>query len=128
MKITPVSVFLVVFSVCMIMLILSQIKRETIGLRSALVWLCLMTGIGFFSLFPNSLNWIIRFSQMEERILFVLLAAVFVLLAFVFNLSTKYDRMQRNWAKTVQELALLTYRIDKKEKEEAGKKTEAPDA
>jgi hypothetical protein len=118
MKITPITLFLMFFSVSMIILILSRMKRETIGLRSSLVWILLWSSIGFFSLFPDLLNWATRLAQMEFRIFFVLLVAIFVLFALVFNLSTKLDQMQRNWEKLVQELALTNYKIDKnKEKE-----------
>lgn len=115
MKITPVTIFLAAFAVLMIFIILSRIKREAIGLRSALVWLCIMIGIGTFSLFPSILDRLILFAQMKERMMFVLLSAVFILLAFIFNLSSRYDRLQRNWAKTVQEIALIEYRLKKKE-------------
>lgn len=118
MKITPLTIFFAVFAVFMIIGILSRIKRETIGLGSAMTWLCLMAGIGFFSLFPGLLDWFIRFSHMKERMMFVLLTAVFILLALIFNLSAKFDRMRRNWAKTVQELALINYRLEKKGKGE----------
>lgn len=117
MKITPVSLFLAVFAVFMIIVILSGIKRETINLRSALLWIGLMIGIGFFSLFPDALNGILRFTRMKDRMMFMMLSFVFVLLAFIFNLSAKYDRMQRNWAKIVQELALITSRMEKQNKE-----------
>jgi hypothetical protein len=117
MRITPVTVFIAVFAVFIIAVVLSKIKKETIGIRSALVWLCLMSGIGFFGIFPEMLDWIIRLVHLEERLLFVLLSAIFILLAMIFNLNTRFDRMERNWAKTIQELALLTYRLEQKDKE-----------
>ncbi len=124
MKITPVTLFLVFFSVSMILLVLSRIKKDAIGLRSALVWILIMAGIGVFSLFPGLLDWAIRFSRMKERMIFVLLTAVFILLAFIFNLSTRHDRMQRDLSKIIQELALINYRLEKKEK----KKTDGSEA
>lgn len=118
MKITHMTLFLAFFSVSMIVFILSRIKRETMGLRSSLIWILLWFSVGFFSLFPKLLNWMTRLAQMELRIFFVLLIAVFVLFALVFNLSTKLDQMQRNWEKLVQELALTNYKIDKIKKNE----------
>jgi hypothetical protein len=117
MRITPVTVFIAVFAVFIIAVVLFKIKKETIGIRSALVWLCLMSGVGFFGLFPEFLDWFIRIIHLEERILFVLLSAIFILLALIFNLNTRLDRMERNWAKTIQEMSLLTYRLEEKDKE-----------
>ncbi len=116
MKITPLSIFFTFFAVFMIFVILSGIKKETIGLRSALMWVCLMLGIGFFSLFPECLDGVIRFFRMKERMIFILLTAVFVLLALIFNLNAKHERLQRDLAKTIQELALIKYRLDKEKK------------
>lgn len=102
----------------MIIFILSKIKNETIGFRSALIWILLWLGIGFFSLFPGLLNWFTQLAQMEVRIFFILVIAVFILFALVFSLHTKIDRMQRNLEKLAQEIALINYKITKKEKHE----------
>jgi hypothetical protein len=114
MKLTIITAFFAVFSASMIIYIFSRIKRETIGFRSALVWLSLWLGIGFFSIFPGLLDWATRVAQMELRIFFVLLVAVFILFAIVFNLSSRLDRMQRNLERVVQELAMTNYRQNRR--------------
>jgi hypothetical protein len=42
----------------------------------------------------------------------VLLFAVFVLFAFMFNVTTRLEKMQRNIERLSQEIALLNFRID----------------
>jgi len=117
MKITSVTLFFAVFSICMIVNIALRVKQERTGIRSALSWFFLWVFIGFFSLFPDLLNWAARIAQMESRIIFVLLLAVFVLFAFMFSVSTRLDRMQRNIETLVQEIALINFRAENRPKE-----------
>ncbi len=112
MKITPITLLFAVFSLGMIYFIILRIKQEKTGIRSASIWLCLWFSIGFFSLFPELLNWAARFARMESRIIFVLLFAVFVLFAFMFSVTTRLDRMQRTIEKLVQEIALINFGIE----------------
>lgn len=112
MKLTVATLFLAGFSLAMIVIIGRRIKQEQTGIRSALVWLFLWFAIGFFSLFPGLLNLAAEFAQMESRIMFVLLFAVFVLFAFMFSVTNRLDRMQRNIEKIVQEIALLNFKTD----------------
>jgi len=58
---------------------------------------------------------------MESRIIFVLLLAVFVLFAFMFSVTTRLDRMQRNIEKLVQEIALTNFKVEMDHREEKNK-------
>ncbi len=116
MKITSVTLFFAIFSLAMIINIALRVKQERTGIRSAMIWFFLWVSIGFFSLFPGLLNWATRFAQMESRIIFILLLAVFVLFAFMFSVTTRLDRMQRNIEKLTQEIALTNFRVDRGEK------------
>ncbi|MCP4020439.1 MAG: DUF2304 domain-containing protein [Desulfobacteraceae bacterium] len=118
MKITPISLFIVFAAICMIGYILNRLKNERTGIRAALVWMFLWGCAGFFSLFPGLLNWATRFAHMENRIIFVLLVAVFILFALLFNISTKMEKMQRNIEKLVQEIALTNYKVEQPSKDQ----------
>jgi len=61
-----------------------------------------------------------RLAQMKSRMFFILVAAVFILFALVFNLTSKLDRMERNIAKIIQELAILDHRLGNTQKDEDG--------
>ena len=121
MKLTSVTLFFAVFALGMIFNIALRVKQERTGIRSALIWFFLWAFIGFFSLFPELLNWATRFAQMESRIIFVLLLAVFVLFAFMFSVTTRLDRMQRNIEKLVQEIALTNFKVEMDHREEKNK-------
>lgn len=112
MKTSTYSIFFAVLSIIAIYLILTRLKKDNMGIRSALIWMILWFGIGFFSLFPELLNMAMRFAQMENRMFFILVSAVFILFALVFNLNARMDKMQRDIARLVQELSILNYKID----------------
>ena len=106
MKITPFGIIIVCVSILAIFRLLQRLRRDQIGLRSALVWFLLWCGIGLGSVFPDLLTIASQAIQMGNRILFVLLSAVVVLFALLFNMSSRIDRLERNIARLVQELAL----------------------
>jgi hypothetical protein len=96
MKITTLTVLFLFLSCLAIWRIALNLKRESIGIRSALIWIALWLSIGVFAIFPNLLNTAMRLAQMESRIFFILVLAVFILFALVFNLVSRMDTMQRN--------------------------------
>lgn len=115
MKITSISLLFSFISLLAISFILNSLRRESMGIRSAIVWLLLWSGIGFFILFPSLLNSVMRLAQMENRMFFILVLAVFILFALVFNLSSRIDKVQRTLAKLVQEMAIRNYKIESKD-------------
>lgn len=121
MKITTLTVLFFIVSCLALWRTVVNLKREAIGIRSALIWIVLWLSIGVFAIFPDLLNSAMRLAQMESRIFFILVLAVFILFALVFNLVSRIDTMQRNMSKLVQEIALINSKIEetsKKDKEE----------
>jgi hypothetical protein len=112
MKLTTITIFFSLVSIVLILKTLENIKREVVGIRSGLVWILVWVGIGFFSLFPGLLDSAMRLAQMESRMFFILLLAVFILFALVFNLASKMDRTRRDMAKLIRELSLLHHRLE----------------
>lgn len=107
MKLTPISLFLAFFSGGAVLYLLLIVRRKGLSLKTALPWLALWTGIGVFSLFPDWLDRIIVYLQMENRVLFVLLVAVFVMLVWIFNLNLQLYQIQHNWQNVVQEKVIF---------------------
>ncbi|MBW1672242.1 MAG: DUF2304 domain-containing protein [Deltaproteobacteria bacterium] len=118
MKITTLSVLFLIVSCLALWRTVVNLKRETIGIRSALIWTILWLSIGVFSIFPNLLNKTMRMAQMETRIIFILVIAVFILLALIFNLVSRMETMQRNLSKLVQEIALINSKIEENSNED----------
>jgi len=117
MKITAATIILASVSLLAIYISYLRIKSDTIGIRSAVVWVLLWISIGFFSIFPGLLDAAMSIVQMESRMFFILIFSVFILFALLFNLSSRVDAMQRNIAKLIQEIALLNSQLKKDKKE-----------
>ncbi len=107
MKITPITLIFVFSSAIAVYYTIGRLKKDTIGIRSAVIWFLLWLFIGFFSLFPSLLDAVMRIAQMEDRMFFILITAVFILFALVFNLSSRIDHLQRNISRLIQEIAVL---------------------
>ena len=112
MKITSITLLIAFFSLAAIVYTLNNIKKDIMGIRSAAIWLLLWAAIGFFSLNPSLLNSIMKLAQMEDRMFFILIAAVFILFALLFNLSSRIDKMQRTSARLIQEIAILRHQVE----------------
>ena len=110
MKITLVTVTIAVLAVIEVARTLLRLKRDRMGIRSGLIWLVMWSSIGFFSIFPEPLDTVMAIGQMQNRLSFVLLVAVVILFTLVFGLTTRLERLQREVARVVQELALSNYR------------------
>lgn len=87
--------------------------QGSISIRQATVWIILWGAIGFGSLFPSRIDYFVRAAQMGDRMFFILLISVLVLFAVVFGMTARLDRMQRDFAKLVQEQALMRFKTHK---------------
>ena len=112
MKLTTTTIIFACISITAILYTVRMVKRERIGIRSGLLWFLLWLAIGFFSLFPEMLKYVMHLAQMENRMFFIPLMAAFILFILVFNISSRMDNMQRTISKLVQEIALLKYQIE----------------
>lgn len=113
MKFTSITLIFTAISAIAIYVTYEGLKRETIGIRSGLVWFALWFGIGFFSLFPGLLNTLMHLAQMQNRMFFILLTAVFILFSLVFNMNYRMEKMQRTISRLAQELAITNYKLEK---------------
>ena len=109
MKITVMALFISICSFFQVFRTIFKVRRETIGLRSAIIWMLIWIGIGVCSLFPVIIDYFVRLVQMESRILFVLLLAELIIFALIFNLASRLDKVQKNISLVVQELGILRY-------------------
>jgi len=114
MKITIIAVMFFIFSCIAICRTIINLKKEKIGYRSGLIWITIWGGICFFSVFPNFLNIAMELVKMNSRMFFVLIMAVFILYAVVFNQASYIDNMNRNIRKLAREIAILNFKIEEK--------------
>jgi len=122
MKITSTTIIFTFCSFAAIFFTFNNLKKDIIGIRSAVIWLLLWFGVGFFSLFPGLLSSAMHLAQMKNRMLFILVMAVFILFAILFNMSSKLDKMQRTSARLIQEIAILRYKMEDREQDSCNEK------
>lgn len=112
MKITTLSVLFFLSSCIVIWWALRKFKQETMSLRSTFLWILMWAAIGIGSIFPSITDYFMGLAQMGNRMVFILLTAVFVLLILIFNLSSRLEKTQRDNMLMAQELTVLQYRVD----------------
>jgi hypothetical protein len=111
MKITAFTVLICLFAVISLVSLLRRLRRDGLGFRSALIWAVLWLSIAVFSVFPDLLNELMEAAGMENRLFFLLVIAVLVLSALVFNLTSRIDRLSRDVGLAVRELAIIAHRV-----------------
>ncbi len=128
-KITTTSLLISLFALLCIVYIIHRLKRDEIGIRSALFWFILWFSIAFFSLFPDMLSTFMAFAQMQNRMFFITLFSLFCLFALVFNLYSTIDRIKRDISRVIQEIAIINHNIAelKNEIKRKGKTGNTPD-
>lgn len=117
MKITTASILFALVALVQVVRIVLQVRQDRLGIRSGLIWVLMWGGVGIGSLFPSIMDLLMRFAMMENRMFFILIIAVFVLFALVFDLVSRIEKSERNIAKLVQEIALLRFRLEEAKKE-----------
>ena len=111
MKITAFTIFLFMVSFFSIWRILVGLKRDTIGIRSAVIWIVVWFGISFFSIFPQVAEVVMKLTPMKNRMFFILLLGVLVLFALLFHLDSRLDVIRREIAKLTRNLAILDFEV-----------------
>jgi len=106
MKLTTMTVLLVALCAAALVTVFLLTRDERLGIRAAGFWCLLWVALGFFSLFPGTLDTLMHVAQMQDRPFFLSMCGILVLLALVFNLNTALDTTRRQFGQLVQELAL----------------------
>lgn len=117
MKITPITVLFFVVGCLAILRIIRNFKREEIRIRSTILWISIWLVIGIGSIFPSGMDYFMRLAQMENREFFIVLTAVFVLFALIFELNSKYEKVLKDNAKIIQEITILNYLLNRSQQE-----------
>ena len=116
MKITPITILLSLGALFFLYLTIKSALRNKIGVRTACLWLVMWLSVAFFSIFPSMLDGLMSAAGMMQRVFFILIVAVIALLAMVFHLMSKLDQLKHDLARTIQEVSLLSYKIEQAER------------
>ncbi len=86
-------------------------KKEKTTIKNAIFWTVLWIIIGIGILVPKSLDLAMKIVMMENRLFFISVMGIFVLLIIVNNLSISQKKTERTVTKLVQEIAILNYKL-----------------
>ena len=93
-------------------------KNEKISIKNAIFWTVLWIIVGIGILVPDSIDLAMKIFGMENRLFFISIFGIFILLIGGYNLSISQKKTERTVAKLVQEITILNYKLDR-EKEMA---------
>lgn len=105
-KLTTISLLIAAVALVVVFRTLRRIGRDQLGIRPGLLWVGLWSAVGYFALFPSHLDAGLALAQMENRMFFITVIGLFLLFTRVFAQESEIDRLKREIAHLVQELAL----------------------
>lgn len=109
------TVFVIVFIIGLLAIfrIWYFFKNERTTIKNAIFWTVLWIIVGIGILVPNSINLVMKIFMMENRLFFISIVGILIILVIVYDLSLSQKRTERIVAKLVQEMAILNYKLDK---------------
>ena len=87
-------------------------RNERTTIKNAIFWTVLWIVVGIGILVPDSIDFAMKIFRMENRLFFISIFGLLILLIIVYNLSISQKRNERIIAKLVQETAILNYKLD----------------
>jgi len=109
MKLNLFTLLLLALSVIQIVRMLRNASRGAIGLRSALVIVCIWAAVGVVAIYPDLLNVLSAMAGLENRLFFAILIAIVLILQLTFRMMARMERMQRAIDRLTQETAVISY-------------------
>jgi len=109
------TVFIIIFlvGILAILQIWYLFKNERTTIKNAIFWTLLWILVGIGILVPNSIDFAMKIFRMENRLFFISVFGILILLGIVYSLSISQKKTERTVAKLVQEMAILNYKFDK---------------
>ncbi len=87
-------------------------KKEKATIKNAIFWTVLWIIVCIGVLLPKSLDFVMKLVMMENRLFFISVMGIFILLIITYNLSIAQKKTERAVSKIVQELAILNHKMD----------------
>lgn len=90
---------------------IQRYREQKLNVLTAALWLGIWIAVAVLSLMPDLVNGLLRISNMQNRVLFILVIATVFLLAFVFNLTSRVDTLSMATNRSIREIAIANHRI-----------------
>ena len=101
------QIFVIVIAVIALVLLVNMIRRRTLELRYALLWLVMGVGVLIFACFPGLTKYLAGLLGIGTPINMLFFAGFCFALAIIFSLTVALSRMANQVKTLTQEMALL---------------------
>ena len=110
--IKPAFVIILFSGFLAILRIWSLFKKEKTTIKNAILWTILWIIIGIGVLVPSSVELVMKAVKMENRLFFISIMGIFIILIIVYALSINQKKTERTVSKLIQEISILNYKFD----------------
>jgi len=86
-------------------------RRNRLSTRVFILWMCLWVLMGIFAPFPALADRLVRLFSMEDRLVFLFMASIVVLLSISFYLSSRVNSLERKLARAIQAMAIMEFEL-----------------
>ena len=111
MSLNPLNLAMSLVAIVIMTTTVHRLRRRDVSLRASLLWLVVWLGVIVTALFPVWVDVIIALTGWGVRVNVILVLAVVALIASMTQLHARLERIERNVARNVQEMALHDYRL-----------------
>ena len=101
------QVFVIVIAVLALAVLVNMLRKRTLELRYALLWMVMAVGILIFACFPELTKWLAGVLGIGTPINMLFFVGFCFALAIIFSLTVVISRMANRVKKLTQEMALL---------------------
>ena len=109
------QIFVIVIAILALVVLVNMIRKRTLELRYALLWMLMSVGVLIFACFPGLTSWLAGVLGIGAPINMLFFAGFCFALAIIFSLTVVISRMANRVKKLTQEMALLKKELDGKD-------------
>lgn len=106
------QIFVIVIAVLALVILVNMLRKRTLELRYALLWVVMAIGILIFACFPGLTKWLAGVLGIDTPINMLFFAGFCFALAIIFFLTVVISRMANRVKKLTQEMALLKKELE----------------
>lgn len=107
---------LIILALVFVTLVFNAVNRGKLWLQYSLIWLLISCGLLIVAFFPEVLEWLAAFMQIEVTSNLVYLIAIFVLVVITFYLTKIVSKQSEQIKTLIQVCSIERYMAEQKER------------
>ena len=114
MQVKTISIVICFLAFAFIAHSVRQFKNNQISIKDLSLWAGIWILIGFFALFPQYLDVLMRTTMMKDRMTFLLVSSSVLLYVLLFRINLMQKKAEKRLTRLIQEIALRDYGGERK--------------